>query len=310
MRALVTGASGFVGYHLAQTLLTMGFEVHIFVRNQSNRWRIRHLDGLVTEHKVDLSCYSDVEQAVCKIKPDVIGHCAAYGGFSFQNNAASIINTNLLGTVNLLTACEKTGFQTFIHTGSSSEYGIKQQPMMETDVLEPISDYGVSKAAAALYCRAQALRKNLPIVILRLFSPFGSWDDPARMMAYVIKSLLRKERPIITSPSSIRDYIFIEDVMEAYKLIVKGSLTPGGIYNIGTGKQTSVKETVSLIQGIVGTTIEPIWGEDQIPLHESTTWTADISKAKRDLLWLPSTSLYDGVAETVKWFERKIHDYP
>ncbi|WP_410511005.1 NAD-dependent epimerase/dehydratase family protein [Paenibacillus sp. BR2-3] len=108
MRALVTGASGFVGFHLAQTLLAMGFEVHIFTRNQSSRWRIRHLDGLLTEHHVDLSCFSDVEQAVLRIKPDVIGHCAAYGGFSFQNHADFIIHTNLLGTINLLSACEKT----------------------------------------------------------------------------------------------------------------------------------------------------------------------------------------------------------
>src|SRR5437870_1009987 len=121
MRALVTGASGFVGYHLAKTLLAMGLEVHIFARNQSNRWRIRHLDGLVTEHQVDLCCFSDVEQAVLRIKPDVVGHCAAYGGFSFQKHTDSIIQTNLLGTMNLLSACEKTGFQTFIHTGSSSE---------------------------------------------------------------------------------------------------------------------------------------------------------------------------------------------
>jgi nucleoside-diphosphate-sugar epimerase len=310
MRALVTGATGFVGYHLAKTLLAMGYEVHIVTRNHSNRWRIRHLDGLVTEHRVDLCCFSDVEQAVLRIKPNVVGHCATYGGFSFQNHADSIIHTNLLGTMNLLRACEITGFQTFIHTGSSSEYGIKQQPMMETDVLEPVSDYGVSKAATALYCRAQALRKNLPIVILRLFSPFGPWDDPARMMSYVITSLLRKERPIITSPTSVRDYIHIEDVMKAYKLVIQSSITPGEIYNIGMGKQTSVKEIVAYIREIIGTTVDPIWADAHTPLHESTTWTANINKAKHELLWLPTTSVYDGISDTVKWYEQQIRDDP
>ena len=215
MSILVTGATGFVGACLTRRLLEMGHEVHIVARWTANRWRIADIAPHLVQHDVDLRDAYAVEQAVASIRPDKIFHLATYGGFSFQKDVVAIYAANFLGTVNLVRACEKVGFDCFMHTGSSSEYGIKTGPMKESDLLEPLGDYAVSKAAATLFCRSEALQKGLPIVTLRIFSPYGPWDDPQRLIPYGIDALLNGTAPALSSSASVRDYIYIDDVMDA-----------------------------------------------------------------------------------------------
>lgn len=228
-KVLVTGATGFVGACLTRRLVDAGHEVHLCTRAESDRWRIADLLGDVREHEVNLRDRPSVEKAVRSIEPKIICHLATYGGFASQRESTAIYEVNLLGTVNLLRACEQTGFDLFINTGSSSEYGIKSQPMRESDLLEPIGDYGVSKAAASLFCSAEARETCLPIVTLRLFSPFGPWDDPKRLIPFVIKSFLRGEVPKLSTPASVRDYIFIDDVVDSYLHLIENPPVQGEI---------------------------------------------------------------------------------
>ena len=227
MRILVTGATGFVGACLCRRLLGLGHELHLFVRQTANIWRIADIAHQMVLHDVDLRDAQAVQRSVAAIRPERIFHLATYGGFSFQKEVAAIHAVNFLGTVNLLQACEKVGFEQFIHTGSSSEYGIKAEPMKETDLLEPLGDYAVSKAAATLFCRSEALLKGLPIVTLRVFSPYGPWDDPQRLIPYVIAALLKGNAPLLANPAAVRDYLFIDDVIDAYLAVMAAPLRGG-----------------------------------------------------------------------------------
>lgn len=309
MKILVTGATGFIGACLARRLVNLGHDIHAFVRNESNKWRIADIEKHLVLHLVDLRDLHAVEQSVGAIRPDKIIHLATYGGFAFQKDASTIYGSNLLGTVNLVHACEKTGFDCFINTGSSSEYGMKSLAMRESDLLEPLGDYGVSKAAATLFCRSEAVQKNLPIVNLRVFSPYGPWDDPHRLIPYVVSSARNGHNPQLSNRDYVRDYIFIDDVIDAYLAVMNATVVPGEIYNIGSGKQSSIGEVVEKILCASGNNVVPTWGSECPRKREPVTWVADISKMKTRFNWEPRFSIDSGLQRTIDWMRDNLTLY-
>jgi nucleoside-diphosphate-sugar epimerase len=287
----------------------MGHEIHAVARQAANRWRIADIAPHVVLHDVDLRDAHAVEQTVASIRPDKIFHLATYGGFSFQKDADAIYATNFLGTVNLVRACEKVGFDCFMHTGSSSEYGLKTGPMRETDLLEPLGDYAVSKAAATLFCRSEALQKGLPIVTLRIFSPYGPWDDPQRLIPYVIASLLNGAVPVLSNPASMRDYIFIDDVIDAYLAVMVADITVGEIYNVGSGRQSGIGEVVDTILRALDNGVMPRWGAESPKRPEPAVWVADAGKMKTHFNWETTTSLEGGLQQTISWMREHLASY-
>jgi nucleoside-diphosphate-sugar epimerase len=304
MRVLVTGATGFVGACLTRRLAEAGHEVHLLLREDSPTWRLADILDRLVLHRLDLRDAAAVGQAVRAAGPEVVYHLATFGGFAGQSDAGEIIATNLLGTVNLLAACQETGFVRFVNTGSSSEYGPKESPMQEHDLLEPAGAYGVAKGAATLYCRAEALAKGLPVVTLRLFSPYGPWDDPRRLIPYVISTLLRGESPRLAGATAVRDFVFIDDVVALYLSLLTSAAPPGAVYNVGSGSQRSTGEVVRLITELIGNGVEPLWGAVAHQRQEPARWEADISLVRRELGWQPTTSLRDGLQRTIAWIGR------
>lgn len=302
MRILVTGATGFVGACLARRMVQSGHEVSITVREQSDKWRIADMSADLRQHCCDLRDADAVSALVQKVKPDAVFHLATYGGFSFQRDSRTILEANFLGLANLVRACEKIDLDCFVNTGSSSEYGVKDHPMREDEVLEPLGDYGVTKAAASLFCRSEALLKQLPIVTLRLFSPYGPWDDPKRLIPYLIATAMRGEELRLSRPEYVRDFVYIDDVTTAYERVLATRVSPGEIINIGSGVQTSLGELVGHFGSLL-----PIphcsWGAVPAKKVEPERWLADRSKAASLLGWQPEHDLNAGLAKTVSWMK-------
>jgi len=309
-KVLITGATGFIGANLLRKCLELGAQVHIFTRTISNKWRIEDTLEDISEYCIDLLDYDKLEAIVSDIKPEIILHTAIYGGYPFQKDVNKITQTNIIGTSNLIDACAKSGFSLFVNTGSSSEYGLKDAPISEIDLPEPNSIYGISKTAASLVCRAKSKSENLPIVTLRLFSPYGYYEEPTRLIPSVITSCLKKEGPRLSSPDSVRDFIFIEDVIAAYmKAVENRNKIAGEIFNIGSGRQYSVREVVDRIIELTGAKVYPQWGNILNPRNEPLKWQANISKAKDTLGWEPQYSLKDGLNKTIEWFKENLSLY-
>lgn len=300
-----------MGANFAYKFLELGSKVHILEKSEVNLWRINKIRNKINIHYLDLTNRTETEEAVSKIKPDIVLHFAAYGAYQrFQQDIGLTINANLKGTINLVNACGKTGVECFINTGTSSEYGIKQKPMKETDILQADNLYGITKAAATMYCQMAARRFNFPAVIIRLSAVYGYYEEPGRLMPDVIKPCLANTKLKLSDPKSVRDFIFIEDVINAYLSAIKNiKKIKGEIFNIGAGKQHSVSEVVAIVKKITGSKIKPVYGAIKKVQAEPKNWLVDILKAKKMLGWEPEHSLEEGLKKNIEWFKKNLYFY-
>ncbi|MCC6179020.1 MAG: SDR family NAD(P)-dependent oxidoreductase [Chloroflexi bacterium] len=301
-RALLTGASGFVGANLTRRLLTDGHEVHLLLRPAHHGWRLEDIQADVRVHIVDLSDREDVEQAVRAIRPDWLFHLAAHGAYSSQTGLRQMVDTNLVGTIDLVEAALAVGFEAFVNTGSSSEYGFKDHAPPETEWIEPNSHYAVTKASATLFCRYTAQRRDVHLVTLRLYSAYGPFEEPTRLMpAFAVHGLAGRLPPLV-DPSIARDYVYVDDVSDAYVLAAtRPDQERGAVYNVGTGVQTSLGELVDIVRRVLNVAVEPRWGSMPDRQWDTSTWVAN-SQAIRDRLgWQPRYDVEAGFRHLVNW---------
>ena len=310
-KILVTGATGFVGSNLVRRLSSNGHDIHILTRRSSNKWRLMDCFSDLHNHTIDLLNQEELKGLMTEIEPDVIFHLATsgmYGGV--QRPDREVIETNLLGTVNLINACNDIDYKCFVNTGSSSEYGPKKEPMKETDICEPINFYGISKCAATLYGQSIAQTKDKPIIGLRLFSPFGPFDDKSRLMTYAITNALKNKPLLLGNPNAVRDYIYIEDVLDVYLQSIEiASGLKGEVFNVGSGSQITVTYIVNKIIEITDSQSEIKWNSFSGRAHDTEKWEADIEKVSRSFNWRPKYHIDDGIRQTISWFENNLHLY-
>ncbi|WP_151736542.1 NAD-dependent epimerase/dehydratase family protein ['Paenibacillus yunnanensis' Narsing Rao et al. 2020] len=282
MKVLVTGATGFVGSNLVRGILNnTDYEVNITARINSDFWRVEDLLGRINVHYDDLSKQNEVAELIQKIQPDVIYHVATYGGFPGQLDTQQTINTNLTATINLIDEATKNNVEQFINTGSSSEYGIKNQPMKETDLCEPVNLYGITKLAATNYCKMVSQTSEMKICTLRLFSPYGMFEDPSRLFPSIMNALENNESARLSRPSSVRDFLPIEDVVNVYLKLIKLNYNSGEIINVGSGKQQTIEEFYWYLAEKCGkTNIQPTWSAAPPRLYEPKVWEADVTRLR------------------------------
>ncbi len=300
MRALVTGAAGFVGAVLVRRLASHGHDVHALVRPGSDVWRLQGLDARV--HEVDLAEEPAVSDLVDRILPEWIFHLAAHGAYPSQSDFRAMVRTNVLGTIHLVESCLRCGFDALVNTGSSSEYGFTDHAPSEDEEPRPSSDYAVTKLTATLYCRAAAARSGLSIPTLRLYSVYGPYEEPSRFVPRLAVRGLGKELPPLVSPDVARDFVFVDDVVEAYVAAARRRRPePGAIYNVGTGRQTTIREAVDVARRALSIDSIPEWGTMPNRAWDTSVWVADPTKIERELGFKPRTSFEDGFSRTVRW---------
>ena len=306
MRALLTGGTGFVGANLARRLLQDGHEVHCLVQPGHAAWRIESIRADLRLHEVDLADGERLLQVVRQIRPDWIFHLAVHGAYSWQTDLGRMVRTNILGTINLVGACVATGFEGFVNTGSSSEYGFKDHAPAETEALQPNSHYAVTKASATLFCRYTAESRRLRLPTLRLYSIYGPWEDPGRLFPTLVCRGLEGALPPLVDPETARDYVHVGDAVEAYLLAAShADQPPGGIYNVGSGVQTSLRELVEVARRVLGLRAEPAWGAMAGRSWDTNVWVADNRRAAEVLGWRPRLTVEEGFRQLVAWFARE-----
>jgi dolichol-phosphate mannosyltransferase len=281
---LVTGAGGFVGANLVRRLLADGRRVVALVRPGGDPWRLAGLDVDVVE--------SDVREAV----PGGFGlvyHLAAHGAYSWQEDEQTIHETNVRGTENALGAGDRV-----VVAGSSSEYGLKDHAPAEDEPTEPNSPYAAAKAAAT----ALALERGA--VVLRLYSAYGPWEEPDRLVPTLLGRALGGELPPLVSPRVARDFLHVDDVCEAFVTAARDA-PPGRVYNVGSGRQTTVAEIVEVVRSLTTVEAEPRWGSMPDRRWDTEIWVANPERIRTELGWEARIGLENGLARTLEWLRRE-----
>ncbi|MFA5932990.1 MAG: NAD-dependent epimerase/dehydratase family protein [Microgenomates group bacterium] len=304
-KILITGAAGFVGSNLLRRLISNypQAKIYITLRKSSDTWRIKDILKKVKILQVDLADQENLKRNLSKIKPDIIFHLAAYGAYAKQNSLESAVQININGTKNLLLALENTDYQIFVNTGSSSEYGYKSHPMKETDLLEPNSYYSATKAASTLICNTYGLMMKKPIITIRLFSIFGPYEEPGRLIPTVIMQALNSQKINIVGNSQKRDFVYIEDLIDAYLQCTKLKKFDQRTFNICSGKQTSIEKITRLIVKLAHSKSEIAIGSYPGRPWDTSFWLGNNQLTKNVLKWQPKNTLTEGLMEAINWFK-------
>ena len=307
MRAFITGASGFIGCALGNRLLASGDEVHAVVRPESTSWRIAELDG-ARVHRGTVLDAAWLDATMLDVKPDVVFHCAAHGAYSLQRDLRTIAETNVLGTTNILLAAAAAGCARVVNSGTSSEYGDCDHAPSEDESPRPNSVYAVTKAAATGLCTMTAAALGIDVVTLRLYSAYGPFEDPRRLMATLCERGLRGALPPLADPWVVRDFVHIDDVIDAYLLAARApSVRP--IYNVGTGVETSLQQLAELARDVFDIAAQPAWGAYPNRDWDVRCWRADATAIHADLGWSPQRSLREGLRTFAAWIAKYPHVY-
>jgi nucleoside-diphosphate-sugar epimerase len=280
-KVIVTGGAGFIGTHLVEALKAEGYEVGIVDKKQGS-------DVRDTEY---------LKKAFAGAK--FVFHLAALPRVQYSIEHPQETNdTNVSGTLSVLTAAREAGVSKVIYSASSSAYGDTDvMPLHERMPANPMSPYALQKYIGELYCRLFSETYQLPTVSLRYFNVYGPGADPNGAYALVIAKFLQQRmegKPItITGDGTqTRDFTHVRDVIRANLLAAKSEkVGKGEVINIGAGKNASVNEIAELIGGPV---------EHIAPRLEPHDTLADNGLAKQLLGWEPTVTLEDGIAELKK----------
>lgn len=306
-RVLLTGGTGFVGANLARRLLQEGHEVHCLVRPGYQAWRISEIMPHMRLYEVELHDSAAADAVVARIKPDWIFHLAAYGAYSSQTDLQLMMQTNLASTVNLVNACLKTGFEAFINTGSSSEYGFKDHAPVEDEWVDPNSHYAVTKVAATQFCRFTARSRQVPITTLRLYSVYGPYEEPTRLIPTLIVKGLEGHFPPLVNPNIARDFVYMEDVNEAFvRAAERAGQDFGAVYNVGSGVQTSLQQVIDVARTALAIPAAPQWSSMPDRGWDTSVWVANNQAIRQALDWQPRSSFEAGFRSTVDWLKNDV----
>ena len=298
----VFGASGFIGANLFEQIFKVRTDVYALTHDARKAWRLKLLN-VPFENIVHCDILSpiSVQDTFDKFSPKTVFNLAAYGAYSKQKNVNLTYETNVLGTVNILENCGES--IPYIHAGSSSEYGFNCAGPSENDTLLPNSHYAVSKVSAAYQVQFYAKVHQKLCLNLRLYSIYGAWEEPDRLIPVLVAKARNGSLPNLVSPDISRDYVYIDDCVNAFvmaALNVNTSIS-GNSYNIASGVKTTMRDLANSACSLFNLKNEPVWGSFENRQWDLNDWFGDGTSAKKDFGWSSETSLNEGLKKYADW---------
>ena len=305
---LVTGGTGFIGTHLISELLKHELNVfslqrHLAISGHKNSSKATHL-------LCDLQDAAAVKKLIRKLAPDAVIHLAAISsvGYSYDH-PKEVIESNLLGTSNLVHAClhEDSEIKHFLFASTAEAYGNGPNPKREEMMLKPNSPYAISKVACEMHLMYLYNAHNFPVTILRNFNTYGRKHDTRYVVEHAICQMIRGTEILLCDPNPTRDFMYVDDHVNSYLSCLGRDEALGEIFNFCTGNSVSIRELVDLISDLIGFQGKIIWNSEHERPLDTQFLAGDHSKAKRMLGWVPKYTLEEGLKLTIQHFKNNLH---
>ncbi|MGF7056653.1 NAD-dependent 4,6-dehydratase LegB [Brassicibacter mesophilus] len=319
-KILITGADGFIGSHLTEELVRIGYSVRAFVcYNSLNSWGWLDYSPLSIKNNVEIF-HGDIRDTY-RVREamkgcDVVFHLAALVSIPYSYHSPNTyIETNVKGTLNILQAARELEVEKIIHTSTSEVYGTAQYvPIPEEHPLQGQSPYAASKIGADQLASSFYHSFCTPVSIIRPFNTYGPRQSARAVIPTIITQIAQGEQEIkLGSLTPTRDFNYIKDTVRGFIKVAESIETIGEVVNIGSDFEVSIEETAQTIAEIMGVKIEIVTDINRIRPKRSEVerLRADISKAKRLFNWQPNYGGKDGfkrgLQETVEWFINPEH---
>jgi UDP-glucose 4-epimerase len=307
---LVSGGAGFIGSHLVEALAATGRPVRVL--DNFDTGARSNLVGIHPAPEVvagDVADPAAVARAVAGA--DVVFHMAALASVQRSvDDPAATHGACATGTLHILDAARRAGVRRVVYAASASAYGLPQGDVQtEDEPIRPLSPYAAAKLAGELYAQAFTATYGLETVCLRFFNIFGPRqraDSPySGVIALFVQALLEGRQPRVHGDGlQSRDFTYVADVVQALRLAADTPGVAGRVYNVGTGRGTSLLELIATLNLLLGTDCRPEHGPPRPgDIRHSR---ADIGRARRDLGYAPAVSFEDGLARTLDWYRETL----
>ncbi len=316
-KILITGADGFIGSHLTETLISQGINVRSFVMyNSFNSWG--WLDTLPKDIQDNLDVFTGdirdphgVEQAMAGC--DVVLHLAALIAIPYSYHSPdTYVDTNIKGTLNILQAARKLRIEKVVHTSTSEVYGTARYvPIDEEHPLQPQSPYSATKIGADQLALSFYNSFNMPVAIVRPFNTYGPRQSARAVIPAVITQIASGRRKLkLGAIHPTRDFNYVKDTVNGFISVAEADSSVGEIINIGSNYEISIGDLVDMIANIMGVKVEIETDNQRLRPEKSEVdrlW-ADNTKARELIGWEPLYAaldgLHQGLTETIEWFTR------
>jgi GDP-4-dehydro-6-deoxy-D-mannose reductase len=316
MRSLITGVAGFAGAHLARHLLDRGHTV-AGIRYAKDRAQLpEHLPAEVEIHEADILDEPGLNRIVSEFEPEKIFHLAAFSNpQSSWENARRTLETNIIGSHNLLQAATNTGIlPRVLLVGSGQQYGSvpeKEQPIAEDCPQRPLTPYGVSKSAQEMLGLRFFLAERLPVFLVRSFNHTGPGQEPSYVCSSLARQIAdieagRREPPIQVGSLEVRrDFTDVRDVVRGYAQILEEG-KPADPYNLCRGEAFSIREILDTLVGLAGGGIPIEVDSSRYHAADASLVLGDNTKLRRELGWKPEIELAETLRGLLDYWRKKL----
>ena len=310
-RILITGAAGFIGYHLCKSLLNDGFivygvdNINSYYDPTLKQARFRQLQSHTnfSFNKLDISISAELNKVFEDFKPQKVVNLAAQAGVRYSlENPQAYIESNVVGFMNILECCRHYDVEGLIYASSSSVYGGNEKIPFSVDdrVDRPISIYAATKISNELMAHTYSHLFGLNATSLRFFTVYGPWGRPD-MAYYIFADKISKGEPIsvFNHGKMERDFTYIDDVITGTRAAIENNY-PCEVFNLGNNNSEDLMEMVGLIESGIGKKAE-IHFEGMQPGDVKRTF-ADIEHSKQKLNYTPTIKIVEGIPKFIEWF--------
>jgi dTDP-glucose 4,6-dehydratase len=314
---LVTGAGGFIGSHLVELLVARGATVRAFVRYTSTGGR-GWLDSLepATQDEVDVfrgDLVNPEAVAGAVAGCEIVMHLGALIPIPYSyRHPREFVAANVVGTLNVLEAARRVDVHGIVQVSSSEVYGTAQTiPMPEEHPLHPQSPYAATKVGADQLALSYAHSFQLPVVVARPFNTFGPRQSARAVIPTIVTQALTRDRIELGAVEPTRDFLYVEDTVEGLVRCAEVDPAVGEVFNLGTGREHSIREVVDLVFAAVGRELPVELAEERLrpPDSEVDRLCASVDKVRTRLGWEAKVSFEDGVRRTIDWIAQSLDAY-